>query len=142
MNKHGSLLPLIVFIALAAAQATASTPPKTVVGEKKSSDPKAQSQLLKAAPAAPTPDTSRPSGQTFEVNDVKGLLLTCTAPELESNPDTDVFKSCTLAPGRTLDDVMHTFIQAIHLEENERAKERAESTRNLDEKSAQKPAQK
>ena len=142
MNKHGFLFPIVVFIALAAAQATASTPPKTLVGEKKSSDPAAQSQLLKTAPVAPSAADSHPRGQTFEVNDVKGLLLTCTAPELETNPDTDIFKGCSLAPGLTLDDVMHTFIQAIHVEENERTKERAEWNKNLDEKLAQKPAQK
>ena len=68
--------------------------------------------------------------------------MTCTAPEIDTNPDTDVFRDCKLAPGRTLDDVMHTFIQAIHVEENERTKERAEWNKNLDEKLAQKPAQK
>jgi hypothetical protein len=40
----------------------------------------------------------------------EGLLLTCIAPKINTNADTDVFKSCTLA-ARTLDDVMHTFVQ-------------------------------
>jgi hypothetical protein len=142
MNKHGYLLPLFVFITLAAAQAVASTTPKTVVREKKASDPAAQSQILKPAPVAASAPDSRPRGQSFQVNDVKGLLLTCTAPALETDPDTDIFNSCTLAPGRTLDDVMHTFIQAIHLEQDQRTRERAEWNKSLDDKSAQKSAQK
>lgn len=142
MNQHGSLLPLFVFITLAAAQAVASTTPKTAVNERKASEPAIQAQSLKPAPAAASEADSRPKGQSFQVNDVKGLLLTCTAPELETNPDTDTFNSCTLAPGRTLDDVMHTFIQAIHFEVNERVKERAEWNKSLDEKAPQKTAQK
>jgi hypothetical protein len=137
MNKIGSLLPLVVFITLATAQAVASTTPKAVVSEKRTSNPAAQAQFLKPAPAAASAADSRPKGQKFEVNDVKGLLLTCTAPELETNPDTDLFNGCTLAPGRTLDDVMHTFVQAIHVEQDQRAKERAEWNKSLDEKSAQ-----
>ena len=101
-----------------------------------------QSQLLKPAPAAASAAESRPRGQSFQVNDVKGLLLTCTAPELETNPDTDLFNSCTLGPGRTLDDVMHTFIQAIHMVQNEHAKERAVWQKDLDERLARKPVQK
>jgi hypothetical protein len=76
------------------------------------------------------------------VNDEKGLLLTCIAPEIETNPDTDTFNGCSLAAGRTLDDVMHTFIGAIHHEQNEQLKERADWARDLEERSAQKPAQK
>ena len=76
------------------------------------------------------------------MNDEKGLLLTCVAPELDTNPDTDIFNSCTLAPGRTLDDVMHTFIQAIHFVQNEQAMERAEWYKDQKEESVVKPAQK
>jgi hypothetical protein len=142
MNKHGYLLPLVVFITLAAAQAVASTTPKTAVSEKKASEPAVQSQIFKPAPTAASATDSRPRGQSFQVNDVKGLLLTCTAPELETDPDTDIFNGCTLAPGRTLDDVMHTFIQAIHFVQAEHAKERAEWYKDQDEKLAQKSAQK
>ena len=95
----------------------------------------------KAHQAAQTP-ASRPKGHTFQVNDEKGLLLTCVAPELDTNPDTDIFNSCTLAPGRTLDDVMHTFIQAIHFVQNEQAMERAEWYKDQKEESVVKPAQK
>jgi hypothetical protein len=43
--------------------------------------------------------------------DEKGLLLTCIAPEIDKNADTDIFTDCALAPGRTLDDVMHSFVR-------------------------------
>jgi hypothetical protein len=76
------------------------------------------------------------------VTDEKGLVLTCIAPEIDTNPDTDLFKSCTLAPGRTLDDVMHTFVQGIHYEQSQHQKEREEWQRNLDEKTPQNSAQK
>jgi hypothetical protein len=76
------------------------------------------------------------------VNDEQGLLLTCIAPEIETNPDTDVFKSCTLAPGRTLDDVMHTFVQGIHYEQSQHQKEREERQKDLEGKTAQNPAPK
>jgi hypothetical protein len=76
------------------------------------------------------------------VNDEKGLLLSCIAPQIESNPDTDVFNNCTLAPGRTLDDVMHTFVGALHVVQNEQIKERAEWTKSLEGQSAQEPARK
>jgi hypothetical protein len=142
MKKYGLLLPLVIFVTLAAAQAVASTPPKSLADNNKSSEPAAPPQLFKPAPAAPSTPDSRPKGHTFQVNDVKGLLLTCTAPELDTNPDTDIFNSCTLAPGRTLDDVMHTFIQAIHVMQNQQAKERAEHDKDLDENLAQRRAQK
>jgi hypothetical protein len=139
MNRHGSLF--VLFIALAAAQAAASTP-LTSAGEKKTSESAALSHLAKPASApASTPDSLRKS-LAFQVNDVKGLLLTCVAPELDTNPDTDIFKSCTLAPGRTLDDVMHTFIQALHFVQNQQLKERTGSNKDPDEESAQKPAEK
>ena len=83
-----------------------------------------------------------PDDFIFTVNDEKGLLLSCIAPEIDTNADTDLFKSCTLAPGRTLDDVMHTFIQGVHYEQSQHEKEREEWQRDLEEKAAQRPAQK
>ena len=74
--------------------------------------------------------------------DVKWLLLTCVAPEIETNSDTDEFKNCTLAPGRTLDDVMHTFVSAIHAEQRRQAEERAGSQKDAEVKSDQKASQK
>jgi hypothetical protein len=70
------------------------------------------------------------------------LVLTCIAPEIDTNPDTDLFKSCSLAPGRTLDDVMRTFVQGIHFEQSEHQRERDEWQKAIEEKTAQKPAQK
>ena len=142
MKKHGVLLSIVVSMTFIAASAAASSLPPTSVGAQKTSEPAAQPQVLKAAPAAASdPDAVRKS-HAFTVNDVKGLLLTCVAPELDTNPDTDIFNSCTLAPGRTLDDVMHTFIGAIHFIQSEQAKERAEWQKDHEVESAEKPAQK
>lgn len=138
MRTPLAILALLASIAFAPQQASASTP----AGAKPSSQPSTQPQLSKTNPAAASVDGSARTSLSFQVNDQKGLLLTCIAPELDTNPDTDVFNSCTLAPGRTLDDVMHTFIGAIHFEQNQQLKERAEWYKELDEKSAQKSAQK
>jgi hypothetical protein len=61
----------------------------------------------------------------FPVNDEKGLLLTCVAPEIDQNSETDQFNNCNLAPGRTLDDVMHSFISGIHEEQRQHQRESA-----------------
>jgi hypothetical protein len=74
--------------------------------------------------------------------DEKGLLLTCVAPELDKDKETDVFKDCTLAPGRTLDEVMHSFVQGIHEEQRLRLKEHAESQKDTVEDADGKSAQK
>ena len=141
MKGHATLLPLAVFIALAAVQASASTPAPALPGTT-TPDSAAQAQLLKPTPADASAMGSANSRHIFTVNDEKGLVLTCIAPELDANPDTDIFKSCTLAPGRTLDDMMHTFIQGIHYEQSEHRREREEWQKALEEKTVQKPAQK
>jgi hypothetical protein len=141
MKGLAALLPLAVFIAFAAAQATASTPAPPLLGTK-TPDPASQTQYLKFTPAAESARRPANPGHFFTVNDEKGLVLTCVAPEIDTNIDTDVFKSCTLAPGRTLDDVMHTFIQGIHYEQSQQQKEREEWQKNLEELTAQKHAQK
>ena len=138
MNRPGALLPLAAFIALAAALASASTPLPNSQGGK-TPEPAPHAQFLKSPPAATVPIDQR---HLFTVNDIKGLVLTCIAPELDKNVDTDVFKSCTLAPGRTLDDVMHVFIQGIHFEQNQHEKERAEWQKDLAQKAAQTAASK
>lgn len=76
------------------------------------------------------------------VNEEKGLVLTCIASEIDTNADTNLFKSCALAPGRTLDDMMHTFVQVIHYKQSQYEKERGEWQRDLEEKAAQRPQQK
>jgi len=141
MKRHAALLPLAVFIAFAAVQTSASTPAPALPGTK-TPDPAPQTQFLKPTPAAASATGSANPSHLFTVNDEKGLLLTCIAPEIDTNPDTDMFKSCTLAPGRTLDDVMHTFVQGIHYEQSEHQREREEWQKVLEEKTVQKPAQK
>jgi len=141
MKRHSALPALAVFIALAAIQTSASTPGPTALGIK-TPEPTPQTQFLKSTlAAAPAAGSANPS-HLFTVNDEKGLVLTCIAPEMDTNTDTDVFKSCTLAPGRSLDDVMHTFVQGIHYEQSQHQKEREEWQQDLEEKTAQKPAQK
>ncbi len=137
MKRHTSLLSLAVFIAFAAVQASASTSAPTLPGMK-TPEAAPRTPSPKSAPAA----TAANPSHLFNVNDAKGLLLTCTAPELDTNAETDLFKSCALAPGRTLDDVMHTFVQAIHYEQSQHRKEREEWQKNLEENPDQKPAEK
>lgn len=136
MSRRAALLPFAVCIAFAAALASASAPAPTLWGAKASGHAP-PTQTLKATPAA-----SADQSHLFTVNDEQGLLLTCIAPEIDTNADTHLFKSCTLAPGRTLDDVMHTFVQGIHSEQNQHQKEREEWQKALEEGKAEKPAEK
>lgn len=104
-------------LALAAVPAGASTTAAVARGSARTTV-----ALAKEA-SAPSPiglaDLASPSKRhVFPVMDERGLLLTCIAPEMEINQDTDLFNNCALAPGRTLDDVMHSFIKAIHQEQN------------------------
>jgi len=141
MKRHAALLPLAVFIAFATAQTSASTPAPTSLGTK-TPEPALQTPSLKSTPDAASATGPANPSHFFNVNDEKGLLLTCIAPELDTKPDTDVFKSCTLAPGRTLDDVMHSFVQGIHYEQSQHQKEHDEWQRALEEKTARKSPQK
>ncbi|MGA3069627.1 MAG: hypothetical protein ABSD43_05370 [Terracidiphilus sp.] len=142
MRKHAALVAIVVSITFAAVQAAAS-PLAFTSGTARNSAGLARQTKLITPPPAPASDPHAPAGDhTFQVNDVKGLLLTCIAPQMDTDPDTDLFNSCTLAPGRTLDDVMHTFIQAIHIVQNEQAKERAEWNKSHEEELVPKPAQK
>jgi len=140
MRNLAALLAVVVSICLAGSQTTASARVPTSLDPKRASESVIQTRLLKGSPTVVS--APRNPAHTFHVNDEKGVLLTCIAPEIENNADTDTFNDCTLAPGRTLDDVMHTFIGAIHYEQNQHVKERAEWSKDLEEKSAQKPTQK
>jgi len=125
MKRGVVILLILICVSCAKMQAAA---PRTAAGvsEVKSSEPGLKTQALDAAPATvPSPDPLR-ARHLFPVNDAKGLLLTCIAPEIETNPNTDLFSDCTLAPGRTLDDVMHTFVGAIHYIQNEEKQEQAD----------------
>jgi hypothetical protein len=141
MKRHAALLPLAVSITFAAAHTRASTTTPALLGAK-TPEPAPLTQSLASAPAAASVAAPAKPTHLFTVNDGKGLLLTCIAPEIDTNPDTDLFKSCALAPGRTLDDVMHTFVQGIHTEQSEHKKELEELQKDLDEKTVQQPAQK
>jgi hypothetical protein len=103
MKRAATLLALAVTLAFSAslmAASTGTTPP------------------LKAAPAGKAntaPPKIAPSNivLNFTVADAHGLLLTCAKQQI----DTDTFSGCTLAPGRTLDDLMTSIVQAIRAEQ-------------------------
>jgi hypothetical protein len=133
MKVPAALLSLAVFVALAGATASASTSTKQDAAREK--------ELSPVAPASLNYPDLPVVRHRYPVTDEKGLLLTCIAPEIETNSETDVFKNCALAPGRTLDDVMHTFVGAIHAEQRRQAEEHAAEKRG-DDKSSEKTAQK
>jgi hypothetical protein len=139
MKNRAELLAVAFSIAFAGTQMGASTVASASAGAKRSSSPEAQ--LPKDLPTASSTPRARTS-HFFPVYDEKGLLLTCVAPDIESNVNTDLFTDCTLAPGRTLNDVMHSFVGAMHYEENQRAQERAEWNKSHEDKSADASAQK
>jgi hypothetical protein len=97
-------------------------------------------QLSKAAPKL-SPTGSPARSRVFPIRDEKGLLLTCIAPEIDKNADTDIFSDCALAPGRTLDDVVHAIVGAIHYEQNQRSKEQDKGDRGSEAGSDQKATQ-
>ena len=142
MKQHAAFLAIVACFTFTAAQTAASPAAPASVGTKESSETASQAKLFKPGTAPESASSTPTRGHTFVVNDEKGLLLKCIAPQLDTDPDTDIFNSCTLAPGRTLDDVMHTFIRTIHYVQNEQLKERAEWYKEREEEPAQKPAQK
>jgi hypothetical protein len=103
MKRAATLLALAVLLAFSARQIAASTgttPP------------------FKAAPADKVntaPPKLAPSNTVvnFTVADAKGLLLTCAKQQI----DTDTFSGCTLAPGRSLDDLMTSIVRAIRAQQ-------------------------
>ena len=103
MKRAATLLALAIILVFSARQmaaSTGSTPP------------------LKAAPVGnlnPVPLHTAPSNiaLNFTVADAKGLLLTCAKQQI----DTNTFSGCTLAPGRTLDDLMTSIVRAIRAEQ-------------------------
>lgn len=132
--KFTNLLTIAVTTALAPSLLHAATS----AGNPADSQKPAAVPFLKAAPAADAKPDARKS-HTFRVNDEKGPLLVCVAPDIETNPNTDHFEDCALAPGRTLDEVMHTFVGAIHYEQNQHAEERAAWHKQMEERT-EKPA--
>jgi hypothetical protein len=103
MKRAATLLALAVILAFSARQVAAST---------------GSMSPLKAAPAGnfiTVPAKTAPSSTAlnFTVADAKGLLLTCAKEQL----DTSTFSGCTLAPGRTLDDLMTSIVRAIRAQQ-------------------------
>jgi hypothetical protein len=129
-----ALVPLFVLITLAAASAGTSMGTRQDAARGKG--------LSWVTPASLKDRELAVVRQRYPVIDEQGLLLTCIAPEIETNSETDVFKNCTLAPGRTLDDVMHSFIGAIHAEQRRQAEEHTAAEKQGNDKPTEKTAQK
>jgi hypothetical protein len=137
MKAHAAFLSLAISIACAGTQAGAAT---TVSPSLRGYQPAAE--LSKPTPRALSDNRSPAARHLFPVRDENGsLLLSCVAPEMAINSETDVFKNCTLAPGRTLDDLMHSFIKAVHQEQHEQAAH-GEPAKAPEEKPDEKAAQK
>jgi hypothetical protein len=119
MRIYVALLTFAACVASPFAMSSANTVAVSSVGTEKDSR---STQNFKANPELST-TVSPARSHLFQVWDEKGLLLACIAPEIDKNADTDVFNDCALAPGRTLDDVMHAIVGAIHYEQNQRSKE-------------------
>jgi hypothetical protein len=104
MKRAATLLTLAVLLAFSARQMAAST---------------GATQPLKAAPAdnvkpvPPAPVAPPNTILNFTVNDLHGVLLTCAKQQV----DTGTLSGCTLAPGRTLDDLMTSIVQTIRAEQ-------------------------
>jgi len=130
------LLIPVCAVPLSAHAANAAVSPSTIKNA-----PAPDSRTLKGHGLNPAASPA-PRSRIFPVNDEKGLLLTCVAPEIATNPNTDVFEDCTLAPGRTLNEVMHSFVGAMHAEQKEHEQERADWEKAFDEKSSQTAASK
>jgi len=125
---------------MSAHAASAAVSPSTTPSAIRNS-PEPDAKALKASVSHPAA-TPAPTSRVFPVNDEKGLLLTCIAPEIVTNPNTDVFEDCTLAPGRTLNEVMHSFVGAMHAEQKVHEQERADWEKAFDEKSSSPTASK
>jgi hypothetical protein len=140
MKVHEALVSLAVSFALAGAQAAALPTVSIAASNRQASQ--AEKKISDSPPASLSAPNSPAARHLFPVRDEKGLLLSCIAPELDTNKDTDVFNNCSLAPGRTLDDVMHSFIKAFHQEQKEQAEEHAGAQKDSVEKTTEKAAQK
>jgi hypothetical protein len=127
---------------LSAHAAPASISPSTTPSNiRNAPEPDAKALKASVSHSATSPATA-PRNRVFPVNDEKGLLLTCIAPELVTNPNTDLFEDCTLAPGRTLNEVMHSFVGAMHAEQKVHDQERLDWEKAFDAKSSQSAASK
>ncbi|MGA3371294.1 MAG: hypothetical protein ABSC48_05980 [Terracidiphilus sp.] len=104
MKRAATLLALAVVLAFSAAQTAASTGTTPPLQAAQAGNP--NTAPLKAAPSNTV--------LNFTVTDVHGVLLTCAKEQV----DTGTLSGCTLAPGRTLDDLMTSIVQTIRAEQN------------------------
>jgi hypothetical protein len=137
---HAALLSLAASLSFAGAQSGAATTVSPFASTTKSAE--LAREITLPTPAALSTSVPPAAHHLFPVQDERGLLLTCVAPEIDTNSETDVFNNCTLAPGRTLDDVMHSFIRGIHEEQHQRKLGHAESHKDSPDHADQKNAQK
>jgi hypothetical protein len=132
MKPFPALPSFCLALTLLCANAHASSDPSRSANQRRSTDVAAE--LKQSTPRALTSVDSPAARHVFPVMDEKGLLLTCIAPEMETNKDSDNFKNCVLAPGRTLDDVMHSFIGAARQQQIELEKAQAAARMHADDK--------
>jgi len=140
MRTHAAVLSLAASLGLAGAQLGAATTFSPTASTTRNAE--LAREIALPTPAALATSLPPASRHLYPVQDERGLLLTCVAPEIDANSETDVFNNCTLAPGRTLDDVMHSFIRGIHEEQHQRILEHAESHKDSVDHAEQKNAQK
>ena len=129
-------LAVLLSIAVCAVSISACAASDAVSPSTTRNTPEPDAKVLKESAQRPAAPSASPT-RVFPVNDEKGLLLTCIAPEIATNPNTDVFEDCTLAPGRTLNEVMHSFVGAMHAEQKLHDQERTDWEKAFDEKSGQ-----
>jgi hypothetical protein len=103
MKRTATLLLPTIAMAFCTAPVTASTPKPQ---RTQATAPAAASEKLNTA----SPNTI----YNFAVRDAAGVLLTCAKQQIDS----DTFSGCTLAPGRTLDDLMTSIVRTIRAVEN------------------------
>lgn len=140
MKLYPVLLPLGMAAAFLCVQASASSESSSFANARKPAE--ASREMHARTPRWLSEAGSPAERHLFPVMDEKGLLLTCIAPEMETNKETDDFKNCVLAPGRTLDDVMHSFVGAAHQQQLELDREKAAASQHADNKAETKSASK
>jgi hypothetical protein len=133
---------LAVFLSIAVCAASVSAHAASAAVSPSTTRNTSEPDVKALKESAPHPAVPPAPTRVFPVNDEKGLLLTCIAPEIATNPNTDVFEDCTLAPGRTLNEVMHSFVGAMHAEQKLHEQERTGWEKAFDEKTGQTAANK
>jgi len=103
MKRTATLLLPAIAMAFYSAPVTASTP-----------KPQRTQATAPVAAADKLNTASTNTIYNFAVRDATGVLLTCAKQQIDS----DTFSGCTLAPGRTLDDLMTSIVRTIRAVEN------------------------